>query len=73
MDVNELLKWWNQYVSYTLSLECDVLISPFLSSENFPSMLTNGSTAASHNATQSSLKMLKDACVRHALCSTLGR
>jgi hypothetical protein len=72
-DVNELLKWWNQYVSYTLSLECDVLISPFLSSEVFPSTLTNGSAAASHNATQSSLKMLEDARARRTLRSALGR
>jgi hypothetical protein len=72
-DVNELLKWWNRYVSYTLSLECDVLISPFLSSEVFPSTLTNGSAAASHDATQSSLKMLEDARARCTLRSALGR
>ena len=28
-DVNELLKWWNWYDSFTLSLERDVLTSPF--------------------------------------------
>jgi len=28
-DINELLKWWNQYYLFTLSLERDVLTSPF--------------------------------------------
>jgi len=28
-DINELLKWWNRYDLFTLSLERDVLTSPF--------------------------------------------
>lgn len=65
-DVNELLKWWNRYDSFTLSLERDVLTSPFLSSEVFPPVLSNGTGAASNDATESSLQMLEDARAKRA-------
>ena len=44
-----------------------------LSSEVFPPALTNGAEAASHNAMELSVKMLKEACVQRALCYTLVR
>src|SRR6266851_1713400 len=70
-DINELLKWWNQYDLFTLSLDRDVLTSPFLSSEVFPPALSNGTGAASQDAAELSLKMLEEACARHVLRSTL--
>jgi hypothetical protein len=72
-DVNELLKWWNQYDSFTLSLERDVLTSPFLSSEVFPPVLSNGTGDASQDAEESSLKMLEEARARRALRGALRR
>jgi hypothetical protein len=66
-DVNELIKWWNRYGSFSLSVENDGLISLFLSSEVFPPALLNGAGTASHDATESSLKMLEEARARRAL------
>jgi len=66
-DVNELIKWWDWYGSFSLSLEDDGLISPFLSSKVFPPVLLNGTGTALNDATESSLKMLEEAHMRCAL------
>jgi hypothetical protein len=57
--------------SFSLSVEYDGLITPFLSSEVFPPAQTNG--PASHDATQLSLKMLEEAHARHALRRAVHR
>jgi len=72
-DVTEGCQWAPQVVesvcSFSLSLEYDGLITPFLSSKVFPPAQTNG--PASHDATQSSLKMLEEAHARRALRSAV--
>jgi hypothetical protein len=72
-DINELLKWWNQYDLFILSVERDVLTYPFLSSEVFPPAISNSAGAASQDATDSTLKMLEEARARRALRTALRR
>ena len=70
-DINDLMKWWNWYCSFCLSLEYDVLISPFCSSEMFGTAHTNRSNAASNNPKQSTLKLLEETHARRARRHTL--